>query len=330
MIKWIITLLSFSMLAILAFFAIKNPTVISGTYVAKNENQAFLIQIIQNDNKQLTGFYQEADLEPDGQLKQLTLNLSGYRDGKILTLTLEPNNLYKLFMQPLVLSGSFSGNHIIVDGQSSDFKLNLILEKSDAKKYQEIVSYFEKKSLHIKETNEIEKNITDFSLKINSDINKYQKVNSSLPLRIQQLSTAIYEIQGRTKKMQAALLQEEAIGGSQSVNGMNIVLRIENAYNQENSFIDAEKNHLENVQRIGSPALLKEMKSDSIYCKNIMGMTIYQNNNDLKNNCYSLDGFIPDFESKIKYLMTAYQKLFSIWDNESAIQRNIIAQANKP
>jgi hypothetical protein len=38
----------------------------SGTYVGENNHQAFLVQIVQGSGGQLRGFFEEADMSPDG------------------------------------------------------------------------------------------------------------------------------------------------------------------------------------------------------------------------------------------------------------------------
>ena len=116
-------------LAVAGWYIVGPGSDMSGTYIGKNDHQAFLVQIVQDNGGQLSGFFEEADLTPNGQDEQDNVALAGVRDGKTFTVTPTPSGLAKLFVQPVGLSGTYNGTSVTLIGQSSDFSATLNLQK---------------------------------------------------------------------------------------------------------------------------------------------------------------------------------------------------------
>ena len=63
---------------------------ISGTYVGKGSNSAFMVQVVETTGGQLTGRYEQTVLKPDGKLERMTVSITGASDGQTVVVTIKP------------------------------------------------------------------------------------------------------------------------------------------------------------------------------------------------------------------------------------------------
>ena len=64
---------------------------ISGTYVGKGDNIAVLIQIVQTNDGNLTGRYEQVVLQPNGKIDDMNAAIVGATDGQTVAVTINPN-----------------------------------------------------------------------------------------------------------------------------------------------------------------------------------------------------------------------------------------------
>jgi hypothetical protein len=101
---------------------------ISGTYVGKGSNAAFLIQIVETADGHLTGRFEQITLQPDGKLDDMDATIVGAADGQTVVVTIKPA---ALLAGSLAASGTVQGTlrHLTGGGNGANLILNLL--KSD-------------------------------------------------------------------------------------------------------------------------------------------------------------------------------------------------------
>jgi hypothetical protein len=113
----------------------------SGTYIGKNGDQAYLVQIVQGQGGQLSGFYEESGLSPDGaSVTQDNLPLTGHRDGRNFTVASQPDGLAHFVGDSFSLSGIYTGPSIVLNGLDNGFPANLNLLKGSPTNYANYVA----------------------------------------------------------------------------------------------------------------------------------------------------------------------------------------------
>src|ERR1700730_5902680 len=98
---------------------------ISGTYVGKGSNAAFLVQIVGTSDGHLTGRYEQVVLQPTGDLADTNSNIAGAANGRTVVVTIKPA---EFLSGSIVASGTFDGRmlHLTGGGNGSNLVLNLI------------------------------------------------------------------------------------------------------------------------------------------------------------------------------------------------------------
>lgn len=323
----------------------------SGTYIGENDHQAFLVQIVQASGGQLSGFLEEADQTPDGQVEQDNVQLSGARDGKTFTVTITPSGIAKLFAQPVGLSGSYTGASISLAGQSGDFNLNLNLRKGDAQTYRGYVGALDKQAEAIQvqraeaaaRQRQIEAQeaaaqqaaaaAQDLESRIENDMKIYATVPGTVAARVSQLGELGSKLRNETVQMQAALAREQALGGAQSGPGSQIAGQIQNVNGQEQNGVDAVQNHLTDVEQNGIPVLLQKFQEHDAQCQQIgatsVGQATFKGPPQLLQDCIAMESATPTLKGQVNQLLGAYQTFFATWQAENAKQQQIITQSEQ-
>ena len=97
---------------------------ISGTYVAKGPNSAFLIQVVETENGSLSGRFEQIVL-PAGtdKLQSMNATITGAVNNQTIVLTIKPA---EFLGGTIAASGSIQGNLLhLTGGGSENFVLNL-------------------------------------------------------------------------------------------------------------------------------------------------------------------------------------------------------------
>ncbi len=101
---------------------------ISGTYVGKGDNSVFLIQIVQTNDGNLTGRYEQVVLQPDGKLHDMNATITGATNGQTVVVTIKPS---EFLAGNIATSGTIQGGLLHLTGGGSGSNLTLNLQKSD-------------------------------------------------------------------------------------------------------------------------------------------------------------------------------------------------------
>lgn len=111
-----------------------SATGLSGTYVGKSNNDAFLVQIVEAPDGQLTGRYEQVVLQPTGEIDDMNASITGASDGQTVVVTIKPS---VLLSSSMAASGTIEGGvlHLTGGGNGSNLTLNLI--RSDEAAFRE-------------------------------------------------------------------------------------------------------------------------------------------------------------------------------------------------
>ena len=98
---------------------------LSGTYVGKGNNGAFLIQIVETADGHLTGRYEQVVLQPTGGIDDMNAAITGAADGQTVVVTIKPS---VLLSSSMAASGTIQGRllHLTGGGNGNNLTLNLI------------------------------------------------------------------------------------------------------------------------------------------------------------------------------------------------------------
>lgn len=110
---------------------------ISGTYVAKGSNSAFLVQIVETAGGQLTGRYEQTVMEPGGTVKQSVASITGASDGHTVVVTIKPT---EILSQSITASGTAEGLLLHLSGGSGSTKVEWSFSRSDEASYRSQVA----------------------------------------------------------------------------------------------------------------------------------------------------------------------------------------------
>ncbi|MGH9561037.1 MAG: hypothetical protein ACRD3S_06240, partial [Terracidiphilus sp.] len=100
---------------------------ISGSYIGKDPNDVYNLQLVKTPDGHLMGQLEGAQLKPDGNLEHVSIGLSGAADGDSIVLSATA-----LGFQVLTLSGNFHGSRLTLTGAQPD---PIVLTRSDLNEY---------------------------------------------------------------------------------------------------------------------------------------------------------------------------------------------------
>ncbi|MGD0401174.1 MAG: hypothetical protein ABSC04_19975 [Syntrophobacteraceae bacterium] len=124
---------------------------ISGIYVGRGSNIAVLIQIVQTNDRQLTGRYEQVSLQPNGKLDDLNATITGATNGQTVVVTIKPN---EFLARSFAVSGTFEGRLLHLTGGGYGSNLNLNLLKSDEADFRSQVAMLTNQANQLIETRE--------------------------------------------------------------------------------------------------------------------------------------------------------------------------------
>ena len=107
---------------------------ISGTYVGKGSNSAFMIEIVETAGGQLMGRYEQTVLQSSGKLDQMIASITGASDGQTIVVTIKPTPT--LFSINITASGTINGTLLHLSGGGGDGSKIIDFTKSDEAAYR--------------------------------------------------------------------------------------------------------------------------------------------------------------------------------------------------
>lgn len=324
----------------------------SGTYVGKNAGQAFLVQIIQGQGGQLTGFFEESALSADGtSVNQDNVPLSGQRDGKNFSVTLNPVGLAHFFQSSTSLAGTFSGSGIRLVGLSSNFSANLNLVKGNAEDYSDDVAELNNEArltknarIQQEQTREQLANAQeaavqraeaarDLETRINNDLQLSQRVAAIVAQRVQQLDEDIAKLCNDTAELQNALAKQATVGGPQSVEGGQISVAMYQLNIDEQQYMQDLKERYQDIQQNGILFLMGRFKLHDADCLALNATpsahVAFTGPPTLLTACEELENATPTMQKETDQLEAAYQAVFTAWQAENSKQKALIQQGQQ-
>jgi hypothetical protein len=208
---------------------------ISGTYVGKADNGAVLVQLVQTDDRRLTGRYEQVVLKPDGKLDDVNATITGATDGKTVAVTITPN---EFLAGSFVASGTIQGRvlHLSGGGHGSNLAFDLI--NSEEVEFRTQVAILTNRANEIRETRERQE-ATQRQAKLEADQLAYLKnltrrmaaFTSKADVELAKFTPAEQRYRTITKRMRAALVREQSIhgGGQASVTRSQISIDVNQA-----------------------------------------------------------------------------------------------------
>jgi hypothetical protein len=113
------------------------PTVaasLSGTYVATSSKAAFLLQLVETGDHNITGHYEQVVLAADGKLDDMNAAVAGATDGTTIILTIRPN---ALFGGTISVSGGIENGRLHLSGGGNGSSVKLVLTLADEAIFQD-------------------------------------------------------------------------------------------------------------------------------------------------------------------------------------------------
>lgn len=101
---------------------------LSGTYIGKASNGAFLVQLVETSDGHLTGRYEQVLLQPGGKIDDMNAVITGAVDGQTVVVTIKPS---EFLSGTIAASGTIEGRLLHLSGGGNGGSLNLNLLRSD-------------------------------------------------------------------------------------------------------------------------------------------------------------------------------------------------------
>lgn len=121
---------------------------LSGTYVGRGSNGAFLVQIVETADGHLTGRYEQVVLQPDGKIDDMNAVIAGAADGQTVVVTIKPS---ELLSGTIAASGTVEGRLLHLTGGGNGANLTLNLVRSDEADFRNQVAALTEQSRRMNE-----------------------------------------------------------------------------------------------------------------------------------------------------------------------------------
>lgn len=310
---------------------------LSGTYVGKASNGAFLVQIVETAGGHLTGRYEQVVVQPDGKIDDMNATITGAADGQTVVVTIKPN---EFLSGNMAASGTIEGRLLHLTGGGDGGSLTLDLLKSDEADFRAQVATLTEQSRQINDARARQeasqrqakfaadllaklKNLTDlmsaFTAKADVELPKFEPVEQ-----------AYRDI---TRRMRDALAREQSIyGGWQAAVARG---QISVAINQ--AAIQANQLHI-NVQSayqsfdFNAGPLLHESPSMGQSCHRAHAATdanpIPAGDEDWNAACLRFFTVDKKFRQRVSDLWAAFTQIEGVWNTERREQDEIVQASN--
>lgn len=295
---------------------------ISGTYVARGSNSAFLVAIVETASGQLTGRYEQTVLQPSGRLDQVIASITGASDGQTLVVTIKPNT-NQLFSSNITASGTIQGAVLHLSGGGGDgSKIDLNLAKSDEAAYRAEVADLINQARAINEA----RAQADQLAHLNDLTKKMITGSASADAQLVKFSPIEQRYRAITEWMNTALARQQSIYGDGQASLARGQVRL--AINQAG--MEAAQLHSGiqgSNQEIGAQIqlLIKSAVDFSQRCQSDEA----GQNVDLHAACLKFLDAAKKFKQSIETLGRAFDHAEQVWVEERRKQDNIIQIASQ-
>jgi hypothetical protein len=295
----------------------------SGTYVGKGDNSAFLIQIVQTGNGPLTGRYEQVVLQPDGKLDDMNAAITGATDGQTIVITITPTYL---LAGSFPVSGTIEGHTLHLSGGGNGYNLTLNLLRSNEADFRSQVAILTNQAAaqrqakvdadQLASLNNVTQRIVDFTSKAGGELGKFAPTEQ--------------RYRSITEQMRMALAREQSIFGS----GQAAVARSQIFVAINQAAIAANQVHIavQSAYQVfdnNSGQLLRDSASVSQRCGNdLAGTPVSTDREAWHSACQKFFDAEKSLEQEVAKLRTAFAQIEGVWTTERNKQNAIVQAAS--
>jgi hypothetical protein len=287
---------------------------ISGTYIGKGSNSAFLVQIVETTGGQLTGRYEQTVLQPSGKLDRMIAAITGASDGHTVAVTLKPT---ELMSGNISASGTLEGSLLHLSGGNSGSNVDLNLAKADEAAYKTEVEDLTAQGRAIIEAQAM----ADQLAHLNDLANRMIASSVDADAQLGKFAPIEQRYRTITQLMNAALMRQQSIYGS----GQAYVARGQVGVAINQSGVEAEQLHISLQsadQDIGSK--LQSLAKDAVDASSICRSANLGKNDALRDTCTKFQEAGVKFKASILALSQAFNHAEKIWAEEYRKQQTIV------
>ena len=333
-----IRLLQVGILGLMAWTGIAFASGLSGTYVAETAISAFLVQIVETGNGQLTGRYEQFVLNSDGKTEDMSAPLTGAVNGQTVVVTIKPSGF---FGGEIAASGEIRGDKLFLSAGAGKGNLNVTLHRSDESEFRAKVvaltahgdqitgdnarrQFTQKKSEQMNkiygQTRAIEQKLEAFVQAANNRVPKfdeaerrYRSYTSRMQAGLDREKSMVGGWQARTAKgqMSVAISQVAVEAAVYHTNIQVAAGQVAHTINEiQGDVADAEMNC--NGADIQVAFAIPSLKADAA---------------TTKTECDRFLGMLPDFRAASTGQAEAFNRIEAVWMQEKAKQDQLSQEA---
>jgi hypothetical protein len=296
---------------------------ISGTYVGKGPNSAFLVQLVQTSDGHLTGRYEQVVLQASGKIERMNAAVTGASDASTVVVTIRPT---ELLSGSITASGTIEGSTLHLAGAGYGTSLTLHLLKSDEESFRAEVANLAEQAQQIvtaraqQETEQRQlKARTDLLAHLEDLASKMTRASGKIDTELPKFPPIEQRYRTITDLMRAALARERSIygGGQAGVARSQISVAITQATIEADQIHIAVENAQKEFEGQAGP-LLRDGVDVSAKCD-----THRVDSADLSSACSKLMTSRVTFTNRVDAMRRAFAQVERVWREEHAKQQRI-------
>jgi hypothetical protein len=295
---------------------------ISGAYVGKGSNSAFLVQIVETKDGQLTGRYEEVVLQPTGKIDDNNAIVAGAVSGQTVVVTIKAT---EFLGGSIVASGAIDGRALHLTGGGNGVNLTLNLLKSDEADFRAQVAALTRQQVVQHDIKIAADQLTGLKGLGDRMIAFAAKADALLP----KFAPVEQRYRDITRRMRGALAREQSIygDGRASVARGQISVAINQTAIEGSQLHDSVQSSFQDTAN-NAGQLASEAKGASQFCRDS-----HQSNAPLPafvgpeaKNAVCLEYFDAEkkFRQKIMELKMAFAQIEAVWNVEGQAQDKIV------
>jgi len=303
---------------------------LSGTYVGKAGNGAFLLQLVETGDGHLTGRYEQVLLQPSGEI-------TGAVDGQTVVVTIKPS---EFLSGTIAASGTIEGRLLHLSGGGNGGSLNLNLLRSDEADFRAQVAALTEQARQINNAR-LQQEAARRQAQIEADqlanvqsltqrmIAFTTKADTTLPT----FSPVEQRYHDITQHMRGALAREQSIygGGQASVARGQISVAINQAAIQANQIHIGVGSSYQTFD-FDSGQLNRESAGARQVCRGAHAATgslhVPAGSEARNAACLRFFDVAKDYEQRVFDLLAAFSKAETIWGAERRKEDQIVQASN--
>lgn len=310
---------------------------LSGTYISKTSNGAFLVQLVETRDGHLTGRYEQVLLQAGGKINDVNAVISGAAGGQTVVVTIKPSEFLSV---AIAASGTIEGRLLHLSGGGNGASLNLNLIRSDEADFRAQVAALTEQARQInsarlqQEAARRRANIEAEQLANLKSLTQQMtvftaKADAGLP-KFAPVEQRYHDI---TQHMRSDLAREQSIYGSgrASVARGQISVAINQAAIQANQIHIGVGSSYQTFES-DSGQLNREAAAASQSCRSAHATAApasvsvgYEARNAA---CLRFFEVAKDYEQRVSALRAAFSKVETIWDAERREEDQIVKASN--